>query len=52
MFYRKEQAMPGGALPAVAQRGGGLSLGYVVGGRSEALYLGALALGRCWVIPA
>lgn len=52
VFYRNEQAMPGGALPAVAQREGGLPLGYVVGGRSEALYLGALALGRCWVIPA
>lgn len=50
VFYRNEQAMPGGALPAVAQRGGGLSLGCVVCGRSEALYLGALALGRCWII--
>lgn len=38
--------MPGGALPAVAQREGGLALGCVVGGRSEVLYLGALALQR------
>lgn len=50
VFYRNEQAMPVGALLAVAQRGGGLALGCVVGGRSEALYLRALALGRCRII--
>lgn len=48
IYHGNQQPRPGGALPAVAQSGG-LALGCVVGGRSEALYLAALARERCWI---